>query len=397
MRGLVYTISTTTGLQDMPKLKLFSPRGRRGLGWIVIAVIVIVAAGLVYVHRNLSPKPKTASPTISLPPVSRQSDVVSYDFLTPSIGWALVVTVTLTNGPGQFSVFRTTDSAKHWQKQFTGQNNSIGLGPQSVQFFDRSNGFVVVASVPDLVYRTTDGGAQWHPIGLPGRSGVVTFSDPRHGWLLVSNGSPSLYSSGDGGSTWQSLPDPPPHLAAAIAFRQPSEGWTGGSDEPGDPVPHVYSSSDGGHSWQRHNLPIPSEGLPASGVFASVQLLPRAGVAAVLNEGNRPAFTASSFDGGITWTYAVPRPSGLTSGGVISYQDSFRWWAIDGHTLYKSSDAGQTWMEVSNNLDGGYVYVPRVIDSKHAWAQVLGTGGAGLALTADGGLHWTRANVPQLA
>lgn len=33
--------------------------------------------------------------------------------------------------------------------------------------------------------------------------------------------------------------------------------------------------------------------------------------------------------------------------------------------------------------------------SKHARAQMFSTDGAGLALTGDGGLLWTRANVPQ--
>jgi len=49
---------------------------------------------------------------------------------------------------------------------------------------------------------------------------------------------------------------------------------------------------------------------------------------------------------------------------------------------------------VTNSL-ASLQYVPHVLDSKHAWALTMVVGGYGLALTSDGGLHWTQANVPQ--
>lgn len=377
----------------------------------MVAIIVIVVASLVYLHPNLSPKPKTASPTITLPPVSRLGDVVSYDFLTPSMGWALVVTTAAGPGPEQFSVFRTVDGSKHWQKQLTGgQGVPLGVGLQSViQFFDKANGFIVVPSLSDFVYRTTDGGAHWHPVVLPGpQGGVISFSDPSNGWLLVS-ASPTgqavdLYGTNDGSDTWQLLPDPPPdvcipvpvpcaQLAATVTFRRPSEGWIGSR---GDPLPHVYSSSNGGHSWNRHDLPVPADGL-AAGAIASVHLLPATGVVAFLDEGHGPAFSATSFDGGASWSFVTPPPSnGQGFGGLISFQDAFHWWETDGNTLYKSSDAGRTWSRVSNQVLAG-LYFCQFLDSRHAWGLVLGAGGTGLALTADGGLHWTHASVPDPA
>jgi photosystem II stability/assembly factor-like uncharacterized protein len=388
-----------TDAMDLPRAEPLSPRARRGFRLIVVAMIVIVAASLVYLQPSMSLKPTRTSPTINPPPVSRPGDLVSFDFVTPLMGWALVVTTALEPGPGQFSVFRTVDGAKRWQKQFTGgQGSLLGLGPQSIQFFDKANGFIVVAvGSINLAYRTTDGGAHWHPVGLPG-SGVIAFGDPSHGWLLVSVGSPAdqtvnLYDTGDGGSTWQRLPDPPPDLAGATTFRRPSEGWSGSRS---DPLPHVYSSSDGGRSWDRHDLPLPAAGLPA-GTIAHVHLLPGKGVVAFLDAVNGDQYTLTSFDGGTSWRYVQPRPSGNSFGSVIDFQDAFHWWAIDGWILYKSSDAGQSWKQASDQLDGAYVYIPHVLDSKHAWAQVLGAKGTGLALTTDGGLHWTRAGVPQLA
>ena len=399
------------------KAELLSRRGRRGLGLIVLAVTVIVIASFVYLHPNPPPKAKTTSPTPNLLPVSRLGDDVSYDFITPSMGWALVATT-----PGgqlqQFSVFRTVDGAKHWLKQLTGSQGvpvgfALPLKP-FIKFFDKSNGFVVVPGLSDLVYRTTDGGAYWHSVVLPGPPGaVISFSDPSNGWLLVSasltDQTVNLYGTSDGGGTWQHLPDPPPDVCipvpvscglgpprwATITFRGPSEGWIGGR---GDPLPHVYSSSDGGRSWNRHDLPIPAFGL-APGAIASVQLIPGTSVVASLDEGSGPDYPVTSFDGGASWNFvATPPTYGFTFRGSIGFQDAYNWWDTDGSTLFKSSDAGRTW-SLSNNVLAG-LFFWQFLDSKHWWGLFFGRGtapGQGLASTADGGLHWTQSSVPDPA
>jgi photosystem II stability/assembly factor-like uncharacterized protein len=68
-------------------------------------------------------------------------------------------------------------------------------------------------------------------------------------------------------------------------------------------------------------------------------------------------------------------------------------------TLYKTSDAGQTWKRVSYQLDP-LVYTIGVVDAQNAWArldsQISTRRGYGLAVTRDGGVHWTYANVPTL-
>jgi photosystem II stability/assembly factor-like uncharacterized protein len=408
------------------KVDLLSPRARRGLSLIVLAVTVIVVSSVVYLHPSPPPKAVSPLPTPSPLPLSRLTDDVSYDFVTSAMGWALVVTTGTGRTP--FSVLRTVDGTKHWQKQLTGsQDVPNTVNPLSVvEFFDSSNGFVQIPGLNDLVYRTTDGGAHWHPMVLPGPGGaVISFSDPSNGWVLVS-ASPTdqtvnLYATTDGGSTWQRLPDPPGDACtfgscelfgiglrpaidrrATITFRGPSEGWIRGQ---ADPKPHVYSSSDGGRSWNRHNLPIPKDGL-APRAIASVHLLPGSGVLAYLDEGSGPDFPVTSFDGGASWRSVTTPPTygrGFI-GGSISFQDAYHWWNTDGSELFKSSDAGQTWSVSSLGILGFFSY--QFIDSQHVWGLYLGTAtpplppepaGQGLAVTADGGLHWTQASVPDPA
>jgi hypothetical protein len=383
-----------------------SRRGRRAVGLIVIALVAILVSSVAYMKPKVTEHATTASRSnAGHPMVSARGDFIAFDFVSPSLGWAVdgpgVSSVPVTN-PGQFFVFRTTDGAKHWQKQFTGQSDLSGMKSGSIQMFDEKQGLVIAqGSETTFLYRTVDGGSHWEPIGLP-NSGVqeLVFSDARHGWLLASasltsNAQRTLYVTGDGGDTWEPFPSPPDD-SIGMAFRGASDGWFG-TYGPG--LPHVYATADAGRSWQKHDLPTPPGGLPSDvGGNAYVRLLPGAGVVVylVLQIGSNFEFT--SFDGGYTWTYLPPRPRQVFAGWE-GFEDAHHWWAIDKQILYKTSNAGQTWTTASDYLANGtdWQYYPNVIDSRHAWAQMLSGDVTGLALTNDGGLHWTRGTIPQWA
>ena len=71
---------------------------------------------------------------------------------------------------------------------------------------------------------------------------------------------------------------------------------------------------------------------------------------------------------------------------------------MKGTSLFKSTDAGQSWtISFANGLPD-WNYLPHVHDPKHAWAVTTVAGGRhGLALTEDGGLHCSRRTVPSAA
>lgn len=377
------------------------------------ALAAMVVAGLVYLHPTFPTTLSVVSvaPTPA-PPLLSQRYLSTYDFLTPAAGWALVEEAS-TGGP-RFWVFKTTDAARHWERQFTGPAMSTNAGPLKIQFFDRNSGLIALGGT-ETVYRTSDGGAHWSPVVTPNLSfSSLYFSDRLHGWILGTVLSPDpqqspeiqFFSTSDGGDHWAALPQPPSWQFAGkggfgnFVFRGPGEGWSGGS-APGRAI--VYSTIDGGVSWQAHPLPVaggkggfaPGTGPPLeSGVY----LLPGAGVLATTTDESGNPVGLTSFDGGGTWRL-LPPPPGSTGFGDFIFLDTFHWWAMRFGSLFKSSDGGQTWKQVSIQLND-WDYLPQVIDAKHAWAQLMATPqtalapGSGLAITSDGGVHWTSVSVP---
>jgi photosystem II stability/assembly factor-like uncharacterized protein len=406
-------------------------RRRRPVALIALAMVVVAVAGAAYLRPTPAPQPRTA-PALTVNPFLVTNNPVNYAFVTPSTGWASMVFGAVSSGAVIFGVFRTTDGAKHWQQQLAGQSiEGLGFRPITVQLFGKASGFVTVGAPVEELYRTTDGGESWDPLGLPVlRVESITFTSPTSGWLVsyMGAGIPEqithLYETSDSGQTWQQVPDPPAD-AAGPAFRSATEVWIGTLDPR---LPHVYTSSDGGRSWRRHDLPALAgsrtndsystriELLPGAGAVASVEafrcvavLLPTGspGLASPPYGGFVPingptpapsplcATTVSetvlftSIDGGATWRRLPPPP------GQVAYQDSVHWWAMSANAVFKSADAGRSWRQVSAipaNLQFSSI---TILDSKHAWASLFVMGGYGLALTSDGGIHWTLAHVPQ--
>ena len=389
---------------DSEKRQRVSKRGRRALILMAIAVTVVVASSFAYLYPSLIAKSQPALPSSGPGPVTRAGDFVSYEFVTPLLGWALEAWSNRSPASGQFSVWRTVDGAKHWQTQLEGPISPTLAGPPSIQFFDKAHGFVAFGIE---LYRTVDGGLNWAGIALPdAQHAFITFADSRHGWVLAdtatsASGWLQLYATKDAGDSWQPLPNPPVG-STRMAFRSPLEGWMW---NPGGDQSHLYVSGDAGTSWQIRDPPDPPAQSPGqTATVVSLRLLPQSGVVAyvALSEGGGssgyllPSHEFTSFDIGSSWKYVPPTPSQFLP-GLEGFEDASRWWRIDGGIVYKSSDSGQTWKPGPARLENGnyWIYQTHVLDSKHAWAQVQIGEITGLTVTSDGGLHWTRANVPQ--
>lgn len=375
-----------------------SRRGRRAAALIAMSAIAVVVAGYTYLLPTLTVAEQPAT-IASSPEFQSPLPSIAYSVVNRSLAWALVTRWGPTDDLGQFWVFVTVDGAKHWRQQLAGKSSFITVTMRSFRFLDRKNGYLA-AGIPIQLYRTGDGGGHWTTAALPDPGPwPLTFSDPQQGWFRASTPSappfhpvPEIYATGDGGDTWRKLPDPPADIGE-LSFRSPFVGWGGsyGMDQA-----HVYSTTDGGLSWRRHDLPV--GGFPTGTEIGSrINLLPGSGLVAFVNANREFDFT--SFDDGNSWKSVTARPSGANFGGTIGFQDALNWWAIDTGTLYKSSDAGQSWTQIVRpgvRPESSYFFL-RVLDPNSAWAQIDFPDGTGLGITEDGGLHWTRVPVPRPA
>jgi photosystem II stability/assembly factor-like uncharacterized protein len=113
--------------------------------------------------------------------------------------------------------------------------------------------------------------------------------------------------------------------------------------------------------------------------------------------GQQHSFT--SFDHGATWNLVVAPPNASPYTSYV-YVDDQHWWAMGSGSLFKTSDAGQSWMRVEAPVPlEGWIYSPHVIDAGHAWAELTAISVTGsdsaLVISSDGGVSWAPVNVPQ--
>ncbi|MEC3964026.1 VPS10 domain-containing protein [Flagellimonas halotolerans] len=229
------------------------------------------------------------------------------------------------------------------------------------------------------VWRTTDGGRSWENISdgyFGGSIGAVEVAQSDHNVIYVGGGEQTVrgnVSSGygvwkteDAGKTWKSLGlDKSRHISrmrvhpenADIVYAAVMGNLYKPTEERG-----VYKSTDGGETWKKV-------------LFANDM----AGAVDLTFDPNNPRILYAS-------TWRIERtPYSLNSGG-------------EGSVLWKSTDSGETWTEISNN-EGfatdtlgiiGVAVSPQ--NSNRVWAMVENKEKGGLYRSEDAGKTWALVN-----
>jgi len=175
--------------------------------------------------------------------------------------------LSIGNNPGDFRIYKTTDGGSTWSLQFQNQNPSAFY--DCFAFWTPTRGFAQSDAVNGQfpVERTTNG-ETWEsiagnePAAHPGEfffasSGTCVATQGKDNAWAVTGGvsPPRVLVTRDGGDTWQAYDLPlrgsPSAGAFSVAFRDPLHGMVGGGDlDPSAaPFDQTATSSDGGKTW----------------------------------------------------------------------------------------------------------------------------------------------------
>jgi photosystem II stability/assembly factor-like uncharacterized protein len=227
------------------------------------------------------------------------------------------------------------------------------------------------------VWKTTDAGATWTPLTdhtAIASVGAIAVAPSNHKILYVGSGEAAprgditygdgVFKSVDGGKTWQSLGLADTRQIGAIVVdpKDPNIVMVAALGHAFGPNAErgLYRTTDGGKSWKR----VLSHGDNTGAI--DVTFDPR----------NSKIVYASLWQ-------AVRQPWNFSSGGP-------------GSGLYRSSDGGATWSQLSGNgLPSGILGRIDVsvsgADSKRVYAMIEAADG-GLFRSDDSGNHWSRIN-----
>lgn len=87
--------------EDMDGPEGLSRRARRAMPLIAAALTAIVVAGVIYLHPSVPASPPKPAPKVIRPLLLSNQYSATYDFVSPSAGWALVLGPSFGTGPVQ--------------------------------------------------------------------------------------------------------------------------------------------------------------------------------------------------------------------------------------------------------------------------------------------------------
>jgi photosystem II stability/assembly factor-like uncharacterized protein len=271
------------------------------------------------------------------PSADRHDDV---QFLDPDLGWVV-------NRNGQ--VWKTTDGGETWELQL-----QVSTLLRSVHFLDESLGFVgTINAAPDsLLYRTTNGGASWTNVVLPGPlpkgiCGLIGVGDHVFASGAYFGNDQRFLHSTDRGATWTNY-DLSPYLFNAIDcyFVSPNSGFVVGGKRDGTiNHPIILFTADGGQTWETRYY---SNGFDAHGYCWKVFFVnPLAGFVSI--QGHAILKTT---DGGLTWVRKPVSTDTFIQG--VGFATEMIGWVDGSNPPSVTTDGGETWNPTSFTGDSEF-------------------------------------------
>lgn len=270
---------------------------------------------------------------------------------------------------------RSTDDGATWSASSSGINESVVPSLLVV-------GSHIFAGTGGGVYLSTDLGVSWNYSGLADQIYALA---ALHDTVFAATLDSGIFRSTDDGNTWISASNglsPGGHgVRSLLAISGQLFAGT---------VDGIFHSTDAGGTWARRNSGTVDSTLPTNALATSGGDLYAATGGFQQNKSAGNVFRTA--DLGATWTAgSVPQGHWLTAlaahfphvwAGARSVPSTEQ-------ELYRSTDRGSTWTQVSFNSDGGPHQVMALLDADST--LIVGSD-AGVFATKDDGQSWTKMN-----
>lgn len=243
------------------------------------------------------------------------------------------------------------------------------------------------------LYRSTDDAASWTPVGALASGSVYDIAFAADGTAFIATDS-GVWSSSDDGASWtrhdlgigvnQQVFD------VAVDPGQAGVVWAAVADAFGSQPVNLVRSGDGGASWEDVT---PPHAAPMSGTAVAIDPADSDNIAAVFAGSFGGGEAWVSTDGGASWT---DRSAGLPPNPLQAVAfDGARLLVGGGQLfgsqyvgLYASDDLGATWTALHDGSWPLRVVTSIAIDPADPDTLLVGTDGAGVNRTRDGGATW---------
>ena len=316
-------------------------------------------------------------------------DAAGAVYLTGSTSGGLPIVNALQNANSQPPVFKTTDSAVHWQGLMNGLPSdlvdSITVDPNNPQ--------TVYLGMWQGLYKSADGGAHWTalltaippPALYPGEilDPAWLAVDPSHSQTLYLGLSNGIYKSTDGGATWSPAGAGASGYVVMIAINPASTTTLYAASGAG-----LYKSTDGAATWNHTGL---MAGPNDTSFVHDVVIDP---LTPTTIYAGTPNGVMKSLDGGVTWTAMT---NGFTQSTDI---DALVIDPVNPQTLYtattinfapyRTTDGGAHWTQGQWPSRGGLLpYVLWLLVDPLVHSTIWAVTDEGLLVSRDAGATWT--------
>jgi photosystem II stability/assembly factor-like uncharacterized protein len=277
-------------------------------------------------------------------------------------------------------VFKTTDGGASWRRLGLTAVNTLALDPRDPDVvYAGTVGAGPYASRAWIlhgsgVFKSSDGGATWQPVGLQGTNVAALAVDPQHPeTVYAGTDEKGVVKSTDGGASWRAAGLQGTNVGPLMLDPQQPKTVYADTDEDG-----TFKSTDGGRTWRALTLERNAELLALD-----------PGKSAKLYAGSVGRILTSR-DAGRSWRATGRGPGAASiSAFAVDARTATAYAAIGGGIAKMT---GGRWRTV--NTDQSVTAL--AVDPRDPDVVYAGEGGdlAGLLKSTDGGRSWRALRVP---